>query len=705
MYRIPFIIVCAFITCTAIQAQIPAEVKEALLSVNTTQGKEFWIAIPPNELLPFPENELEVYITSAFDTEVTIFDAGHNETYKRAIKAMEIRTLSDSRGETNWNWEIREPEQVVRKGIRITSEHPVCVYVMNSKTTTSDGYLAVPVSAWETSYLHCSYFDFKEIRAWAGGFVVVAAEDNTAVTIQLRGTGELDARTARGRRIDSSAYTEILNAGDVYMVKGDATTRGVFDLSGSSITADKPIGLLSFHERTTMPNLLVNGNGRNHLVEMMYPTSTWGKRYSTIEFNREHLNGMGNGDVFRVMARDANTRWSVKYYSLATKQLMGQGGGVLARAGEFADLKQAGAPGNLTQGYSVWSADKPIQVMQYSCSSSWDGDPILDPFMVRLTPEEQYLVTTMFESPTSAKWGKHRLNIIAKVDTSSPTYVEDLKSLQLDGIPVHIHPSSVGSNLLLNTIGDGHFWASIDFGPSANSHILTSNGNVKVGGYLYGYGEFDAYGWPVGGSTSEMGTIDTMPPVIVRGTELPASYAFTATDLRNSELGSPDSVQREKGIAVIDTVLGGGSTNFRLIGPAKRTMDRMDKLSSASYTWEVVDLSKDARVVYYVQDWADNVTTDSILYQTPTGIHENEQPTSIAVTPNVTDHFARITWPSVMAPNRICIVDLEGKVVVCHESPAGGFLDVDLVTVAPGQYLVLVIGSEGTKSAPLTVFR
>lgn len=705
MHRILLTIFCVFTTFTAIQAQVPPEVAKALLSVNTTQGKDFWIAIPPNEVNPFPTNELEVFIASAYDTEITVFDASGDKTYKRQVKANEIRTLSDKRGETNWTWEIREPEQVVRKGVRITSKDPICVYVMNSKTTTSDGYLAVPVSAWNTSYIHCGYYDFREARPWAGGFVVLASEDNTIVSMELRGTGADIATTAGGRRIGGAPFYVVLNAGEVYMVKGDATTRGEFDLTGTSITSDKPIGLLSFHERTTMPNLLVNGNGRNHLVEMMTPTSTWGKTYSTIEFNREHLNGQGRGDVFRVIASEPKTRWSLRYYDRVTRTLIGQSGGLLAKAGDFADITQAPAPGQLTEGYSVWLADKPIQVMQYSCSSTWDGDPILDPFMIKLTPVEQYVTATFFQFPTSSKWGKHRLNVIAKVDTSSPTYLDDLKSLQIDGIPVHQYPDPLASQIIQNTIGDGYHWASIDFGPSATAHTISGNGNVTFGGYIYGYGQFDAYGWPLGGSTKEMGSIDTMPPVITRGTELPTSYSFTVTELRSEDGPARDTSQIDKGLAVIDTVAGEGSFNFRLIGPDSKSMRRSSRLSSAQYQWEVIDPTKDARCVYFVQDWADNRVIDSVIYRTTTSVSEGSLSTDITVTPNPTTDLAQFSWPVNDAPIKVCITDMQGRSLKCDESPTGGFLLMDVSDLAAGRYIVAVTGHRGTKSAVLTVFR
>lgn len=611
--------VIALLVAAAFSANAQRKIPSAEQMLNSTGalGTDFWIAVPPNEVNPFPTNELEIFVASAFDTEITVFDASGDKTYKRQVKAMEIRTLSDKRGETNWTWEIREPEQVVRKGVRITSKKPISVYVINSKTTTSDGYLAIPVSGFGREYIATTYYDFRESRPWGGGFVVIGTEQGTVVDITLRGTGELDARTAGGKRIGDPTFQVTLNDGDVYMVKGDATTRGVFDLTGSLITADKPIGLISFHERTTMPNLLVNGNGRNHLVEMTPPVTAWGKKYITVEYNREHLNGQGVGDVFRVVAKEAGTKWSLKYYNKATGSVMGQGGGVLGKAGEFADLSQAGAPTNITQGYSVWTADKPIFVMQYSCSSTWDGDPILDPFMINVTPEEQFITSTIFQFPTSAKWGKHRLNLIVKTDTASPNYIDNLKSLEIDGIPVYQHPAAVAPKLLSTKMPNGLHWASLDFGPSAAAHRISGNGEVSFGGYIYGYGQFDAYGWPAAAGFRPTGFVDTMPPLI-KGDSICGDYTFEATELRN--IPDPpaavikDTDQIETGIAMIDTLPGSSSYNYELILETSQTFPADPSFKRFKYQWKVIDRSKDAYCVYFVRDFYDNTTLDTCWY-------------------------------------------------------------------------------------------
>lgn len=607
-----------FVLVASVSAQRKQPKLDDMLSVNSAQGREFWIAVPPNELNPFPVDELEIYVASLFDTEIEVFDASAQRTYKRTIQANQIRTLSDGRGETNWTWEVRESEQVVRKGVRITSKHPISVYVLNSKVTSSDGYLAIPTTAWGTDYINCSYWDFREARNWAGGFLVIAKEEGTTIQVDLRGSGELDARTAGGRRINTGQLiTQTLGAGDIYMVKGDGTTRGLFDLTGSRVRSNKPIGFIPLHERTTMPNMLINGNGRNHLCEMMPPVNTWGKKYTTVEYLRENLNGQGKGDVFRVVASQPGTKWTMKAYDLLTKQVIKQDGGVLNRSGDFADVQQSQVPTNLPSGFTVWEADKPVFVMQYSCSQSWDGDPILDPFMIIVVPEEQFITSTIFQTPVNGKFQKHRLNLIVWADSADPDYIANLQSLEIDGQPVWRHPGAIAPNLISTRMPNMNLhFARIDFGTESRPHRITGNGKVKFGGYIYGFGAADAYGWPAASGFRPTTSFDTMPPVLTE-TNVCGDYEYVATELRNipnPPVNPPkDSDQVETGIAEIDFVIGSASTNYRIV-LTQTEFNRDPKTTRTTFRLEVIDKSQPAYAEFYVSDYADNRTYDTVSY-------------------------------------------------------------------------------------------
>lgn len=591
---------------------------DQVLNVNSHVGTEFWITIPPNEVIPYPVSALEIYVASEFDTEVEVYDAGADKTIRRQLKAMQVRALSDKTGETNWTWEIRENEQVTRRGIRLRSKKPISVYVINSKTFSSDGYMAIPVSGWGNEYIAAAYYDMREVKRWAGGFVIIASENGTIVDITLRGKGAEVGQTTGGRKITGTPFKVTMDAGDVYLVKGDAETRGVFDLTGSKISSNKPVGLLGFHERTTIPNILINGNGRDHLVEMIRPVSSWGKTYASIEFGRKGNNGIGKGDLFRVIARDANTKWTMKNYDKANGNQIGQDSGVLEKAGEFVDLKHSSTPTTLTTGFSLWKADKPFLLMQYSCSSTWDGDQIFDPFMIGVSPVDQFATRAIFQSPVDPNFTRHFLDLIVKADVNSPDYIDNLKSIEVDGIPVWSHPNAVSPKLLFAHVREGLHFATIDFSTVATAHRITSNGKVSFGGNIYGIGQFDSYGWPIGSLFRPVAPVDTMPPVIKAVESVCGNYTFEATDLRNNPdppLPFPhDSHQVDLGIAVIDTVSGSNSYNYELVLVTDQAMPRIPSFKKFTYQWKVIDISKNAYCVYYVEDWGSNVTFDTCIY-------------------------------------------------------------------------------------------
>ncbi|MEN9282394.1 MAG: hypothetical protein RL594_1329 [Bacteroidota bacterium] len=589
-------------------------IKNPVAIQSNASGTEFFLAIPPSEILPYPVEGLEIYVSSQFNTDVELYDYAADKTTRFTLAANAVKTLSDKR-ELNWSMEVRDAETPVRKAIRLRSDKPISVNVINSKALTTDGFMAIPTMKWGTEYLAASYYDMKETKSWAGGFIIVASEP-TEVAIELRGAGAAAAKTSEGKQLGTTVKVTLAK-GEVYMVHGDGTTRGQFDLTGSRITANNPIGVIGFHMRTTMPNLLINGNGRNHLCEMLPPVSAWGKKYSTIELNRKRLLA-GRGDIFRVVAKEANTRWTCKYYDKTSGKLLGERGGVIPTAGGFADEVQTTTSTASVEGFSTWEANKPILLMMYSASSSWDGDQILDPFMVCLSPQEQFVSSAQFQTATQQQFSAHTLNLVVYADTADPNLIENLKSLKIDGTPVWSHPDAEKPSLLFTRMPNGLYWASLRLGATATARTIQSNGRVKFGGYVYGYGPVDAYGWPISSALRDLTSIDTMPPVIKREGSC-GDYTLEATELRNlpNPPRSPrrDTDQVETGIAAIDTVDGRNSFNYRLVlvtdqkfpsGPAA--------YKRFTYTWEVVDPKKDARVVYFVADHAGNVTIDSCIY-------------------------------------------------------------------------------------------
>lgn len=573
------------------------------MSMNDVRGREFWIAIPQNEVESHPTERIEIHLVSQNPCSVVVTDF-YSETQRTyTLGANEDRVLTDARGEVTWASEVIESEQVVPKGIRIVSTEPISVFVLNSKQYTHDGYRALPLHTWGREYVPVSYFDYKEFAEWGGGFVVVASQPTT-VDILLRGVGEGDATTSGGRKINTNQPLTIsLDSGDVYMVRGDGKTRGIFDVSGSLIRSDKPVGVLAFHMKTSMPNLLAGG-GRQHLVEMCQPVSTWGKRSATVEFTRTQSKGPGSGDVFRVMSCEPSTKWSVTSYDAVTKKIRSRDGGTLLKAGDFADISQSSQPTALISGISIWESEKPIRIVQYATSWMWDYNTNLDPFMIEVPSLDAGVNTATFATAANPRFTTHFASLIVRANPSLPTYNTDLESLTLDGVPLWKYPLARIPGLKSNLVqGDIHY-VTFEVPSNGKPHVLSANSRVQFSGYIVGSAADEAFGWPIAGSVRPTSLVDTIAPSLSVIADCRLA-SVTATDLSG-------------GLAWADTVAGAGSTNVELISTGQLSPDRQRPLTEAEFFITFKDSTVPARCVFYVQDWADNTVIDSVSY-TPVG--------------------------------------------------------------------------------------
>lgn len=582
------------------------KIADKMLS-NSSQGREFFIAFPKNDVADQPDPYLEIYVTSEYDTEVTLEYSATNQITTKQIKAYEITTFSTTFHELSYDMEIFDSEIPLEMGIRLYADHPISVYAMNGKHVSSEGYLAIPVSSWGTHYIHNSWYDYAlenklggKDRPWASGFVITAAEDKTTVTINLRGRGGNLAKTEGGREI-GDIFSVTLDKGEIYMVCGDGTTRGVFDISGSEIKSTKPIGLISFCQRGTLPakEMLL---GYDHLIEMLPPVSAWGKKYISVEYARPSE----KGDMFRIVALEDNTNWKVEWYDKSTGARINSKQGTIKKGGEFweyyNDYTPRGAPGvESIRGMSVFEADKPILVMQYCYSHRWDEDRNFDPFMIIVTPEEQFTQTTVFQTPSNKEFLNNHFNIIVYQDPED-TELKDLKSVILDDIPIYQRNPQILVNHITNT---DLYWAKIDVEPGV--HKVTSD--TKFSGYIYGFTDVDSYGWPACMNIRDLSIIDTVPPAL-SSTVKCGDYDYTVTELVN---GDADDDPRQVDQAIEFIELSDDSYNYEIV--YEEEFNAWPKKYEVPFRVQVVDKSKDAFAILQATDYYKNYSVDTLVYK------------------------------------------------------------------------------------------
>lgn len=587
---------------------------------NSAQGKDFWIAIPPNEDDKQPigntyEIALEIYVTSTKNCDVTMEIPGVDQKVTKKVTAYNITTFTSLKNDLTFGMEVRESEKIlIDKGIHVYATQPVSVYVLCHRNVSADGYLAIPISACGTDYIHLAYYDFHEDMYGGefrgGGFLITAAENNTRVNIQLKGVGGAVSKTWGDHKIGDQ-WSINMNRGEVYCVMGSGATRGQFDLSGSRVTSNKPIGFISFHKRTLIPSFDLY-NGRNMLCEMMPPVTAWGKKYATVEFKRK-----GRGDFFRIIASQDNTNFNVKWYELGTGRLVSQRSQLLKKSGDFAEYEEVFVPQSTPntmesiKGTSVWEADKPVCVMQYSYSTDWDNAPEFDPFMILVVPVEQFIPSTVFQTPDQgAGFLTNHFNIIAVGDTNDPAQTK-LQTIKIDGKPVwQLEPQFLFNRIPTTNL----YWAKLNV--STGAHRVT--GDTKFGGYIYGFGSADGYGWPAAMAFNKVDETDTLPPELYKTGDC-GDYDLRTTEFRNGKVGD-DPRQVDQGVQSIELVEGSYNYNLVMID----SLITYPPMYEVRFALKLIDRTQKGYALLAILDRAGNFTLDSVFYN----------PAGFTVTPN-----------------------------------------------------------------------
>lgn len=333
---------------------------------------------------------------------------------------------------------------VGNKGIHVTANDEVTIYGLNQRSFTTDAYLGLPTDILGTEYIVQGYGNVNIVNA--SQFGIVAAQDSTTVTITPA------ASTSNGH-IAGVAFNVAMNQGQTYQLRN--TVNGQ-DLSGSIVTADKPVAVFGGHQCANIPRGFI---ACDHLVEQMTPTSTWGQSFVTLP-----LATRTGGDTFRVMASNDVTTVSINGAVFAT-----------LNRGEFFETIMTTA--------TTINADKPILVTQYSNSTTFDN-VTSDPFEVIVPPFEQFLAGYVISTPATV----FRINFVNIVVPDAA-----IGAITLDGTVI-----PAGDFSPIGTSG----FSGAQVAVAVGSHTLA--GPLPFGVTAYGFASADSYGYPGGLALAEV---------------------------------------------------------------------------------------------------------------------------------------------------------------------------------------------------------
>ena len=417
----------------------------------STRGKHFIIAFPEiYEERDWPVDR-HVLIVSFHNeiTEVTI-----NSPYKLSdntyfTKTVIIQPESFVRVNISSEFELIGIEKSF-KTVEITADFEVSVDSIHLEQQTSDGFLAIPTANLGTQYVVTSFddgiidanFDDETL------FTVIGSQKDTTVSVQL--TSEVS--------YDNNQY----NPGDTLILKLSKyeviQIVSTNDLTGSIISSDKPIGVISGHSCAKS-----NGANCDNLLEQNIPVSDWGTKHFYSTAGRQ-----GGTSIYRMIAFFNHTSFNVNSENR------------ILNSGNFTQFELSG------NGLIVTS--KPASMIQIL--SIIDG-AIREPSIIHVPSEEQFVSMLGFVTPTRSnvfsKEFSNFVNVIVKSDEKS--------SLRLNGGSINENKASVSK-----IMDSDYDLLAIQLPSEEAVYYITQEltNSSPISAIVYGYSEGTSYGFVAG---------------------------------------------------------------------------------------------------------------------------------------------------------------------------------------------------------------
>lgn len=391
-----------------------------------SKGKEFVITFIPNYS---GSRNVQLHISSETAATVNIKYPVNSPTFTDTVNVSPgTITIVDLPVQASGGWNAGT---IQNNAVLVESSQEVTVYTTNLQYATSDAALAIPSDASSFKYI---------VTAWTGSnreFSIAAISDNTKVTIYPQGS--LTGGYAAGVSFDLS-----LNRGEGFLGTSGS------DLTGSIITADKPITMTNGNQCTN----IAPGGACDHIYEHGIPVQGWGKSALVGD-----LPARPSGSPYFVTASEDNTNIFLDGSKVAT---ISEGGyyntGLLAGNHEI-------------------SADKPIFTTKFMTGG---GQTTGDPAMANIIPPEQFLNKYTFATTGGDTFVRH---FVALTVANS-----DINSIKFDG-------AAVDPNIFTAIGTSGFSYGLIDPITEGTHTTSSTNGHgILVGGFGY----YDSYLYPGG---------------------------------------------------------------------------------------------------------------------------------------------------------------------------------------------------------------
>jgi len=593
------LVVSAMSISTAKAGEIDVKKLPSLLGA-TNAGTEFYFSFPPcyeEESAGFM-NSCRVFVASGAKQLITVEIPGKGYKVTKLCQANDVVEFVLGTGAAQpflKAGRAQAPVEQVYQGaaVHVTARAPVVCYGVTRYNYTSDGFLAVPISALGKEYIVAAYPQYTAVGSGyqlTSETTISAAYDDTEVFFEMGGT--IGSETSGGLKPGKITSFTLKYKGDVLCFSSNGDIQ---DISGSRITASKPVAVVSGNQCANVP---AGVYACDYMSEMELPTFTWGKEYHVTPFF-----GRKNNPVIRIYAKEKNTKvyrdgqeWLV--IPRTTRKL--DDGYVERRSSD-------GSPRAV-----VISADKPIYVEELNPGQTDDNVPS-DPFMLILSPLEQYQKEIVWCTPgaltSNNNFKSHYVNLVYQL-TPDGTIPDDLEfaisvagkfewkkvSARFGGSPGYIFGVPVN--------GQTYACKQLTL-PGDNVYRLRAK--APFAAYAYGFSNYDSYGMPTSVALGNLEVKDTVKPRPKWTIKCDGSVDDgTVVDY-------PDDDASRSNLALIYMDLD-SSTNYDFNYDAKREFIA-GTTRKTDWTLKVIDPSIDARAFLVFVDRAGNDTIIVVEYK------------------------------------------------------------------------------------------
>ena len=361
---------------------------------------------------------------------------------------------------------------ITHSAIKLSSSRPVLVHQFNpwDNVFSNDASLLLPepmlgsdyvILTWPTTPLGLIQIPgFPAQNDQNGYFTIVAANDNTLVTVNVT-TAVAEGLNGKFKAMPPGGLqTVTLNKGEVLNIEAVAESfASPLDLSGSTVSADKPIAVFVGHEEAVLGQDS-NGEGAccaDHLEEQLLPSKLLGTEALAVKTKPR------GGDVehWRIQAAEPG----VTVTTIPPQE--GANGAFLAKRGDWIEV--------VTMESFEVKADGLIQVAQYLVSQGATQDHTGDPSQIMSVPTDRFRSSYVLMVPPD--YDENWITVMAPVG----------ETVNVDGNPV--------AEVEFQSFGGGQWnFAYVQL----SDGIHTIEGSQPFGLTAYGFNNAVSYGYPGG---------------------------------------------------------------------------------------------------------------------------------------------------------------------------------------------------------------